>query len=48
MTAPAHSIQEAALHDDLRFDRIVPSLRLERERVGFAWLNAVLGRAGLK
>lgn len=39
---------ELALYDDLRFDRIAPSLRLEQERIGFAWINAELARAGLK
>ncbi len=29
---------EAALFDDLRFERIQPRLRLEQERVGFAWM----------
>lgn len=40
--------EELALYDDLRFDRIAPSLRLEQERIGFAWINAELARAGLK
>jgi hypothetical protein len=40
--------EESALYDDLRFDRIAPSLRLERERIGFAWIKAELARAGLK
>lgn len=39
---------ELALYDDLRFDRIAPSLRLEQERIGFAWINAELARARLK
>jgi hypothetical protein len=30
---------EAAVYDDLRFDRLQPRLRLEQERVGFGWLN---------
>ena len=29
---------EAALYDDLRFDRIQPGLRLEQERVGYGWV----------
>lgn len=33
---------EAAVHDDLRFDRHQPRLRLEQERVGFGWVNARL------
>lgn len=40
--------EESALYDDLRFDRIAPSLRLEQERIGFAWIKAELARAGLK
>ncbi|MDO8812600.1 MAG: DUF3322 domain-containing protein [Gallionella sp.] len=40
--------EESALYEDLRFDRIAPSLRLEQERIGFAWINAELARAGLK
>jgi hypothetical protein len=31
--------EEAAVYDDLRFDRHQPRLRLEQERVGFAWLS---------
>lgn len=30
--------EEAAVYDDLRFDRHQPQLRLEQERVGFCWL----------
>lgn len=30
--------EEAAVYDDLRFDRHQPQLRLEQERVGFGWL----------
>lgn len=33
------SLEEAALYDDLRFDRLQPRLRLEQERVGFGWLS---------
>ena len=33
---------EAAVYDDLRFDRHQPRLRLEQERVGFGWLSAHL------
>lgn len=40
--------EESALYDDLRFDRIAPSLRLEQERIGFAWIKAELAGAGLK
>lgn len=37
--------EEAAVYDDLRFDRHQPRLRLEQERVGFGWLSArLLGR----
>jgi hypothetical protein len=31
--------EEAAVYDDLRFDRLQPRLRLEQERVGFGWLR---------
>ncbi len=34
--------EEAAVYDDLRFDRLQPGLRLEQERVGFGWLIAQL------
>ncbi len=34
--------EEAAVYDDLRFDRHQPRLRLEQERVGFGWLSAQL------
>lgn len=33
---------EAAVYDDLRFDRLRPGLRLEQERVGFSWLSKQL------
>ena len=37
--------EEQAVHDDLRFDRLQPRLRLEQERVGFGWMSAqVQGR----
>ncbi len=42
---------ESALYDDLRFDRLAPALRLEQERIGFAWAERELspfGRKGLK
>jgi hypothetical protein len=35
--------EEAAVYDDLRFDRHQPRLRREQERVGFGWLNERLG-----
>lgn len=31
--------EEAAVYDELRFDRHQPRLRLEQERIGFGWLN---------
>jgi hypothetical protein len=37
--------EEEALYDDLRDDRIRPKLRLEQERIGFAWVERAL--AGL-
>jgi len=33
---------EAALYDELRFDRLQPRLRLEQERVGFGWVRTRL------
>jgi len=36
--------EEGALYDELRFDRILPRLRLEQERVGFGWLGERLNR----
>ncbi|WP_180684491.1 DUF3322 domain-containing protein [Tepidicella baoligensis] len=36
--------EEAAVYDDLRFDRYQPRLRLEQERVGFGWLRDRLAR----
>ena len=33
------TIEEASLYDELRFDRIQPSLRLEQERIGYGWLD---------
>ena len=38
---------ESAFYDDLRFDRIVPDLRLEQERIAYAWVKAVLVDIGL-
>jgi hypothetical protein len=35
---------EAALYDELRFDRLRPSLRLEQERIGYGWLVEHLDR----
>lgn len=35
---------EAALYDDLRFDRLQRGLRLEQEFVGYGWVEAALGR----
>lgn len=40
--------EESALYDDLRFNRIAPALRLEQERVGFAWVEAALVKAGFR
>lgn len=31
--------EEQLLYDDLRFDRLAPLLRLEQERIGFAWVE---------
>ncbi|MBI5186696.1 MAG: hypothetical protein HZA01_13360 [Nitrospinae bacterium] len=40
--------EESALYDDLRCNSIAPSLRLEQERIGFAWVEAALVRAGFR
>lgn len=37
---------EAALYDDLRCNRIAAALRLEQERIGFAWVEAALAGLG--
>jgi len=34
--------EERDLYDDLRENRLAPSLRLEQERIGFSWLEAAL------
>jgi hypothetical protein len=39
---PRLTPEEAAVYDDLRFDRLIPRLRLEQERVGYGWLRARL------
>ncbi len=36
--------EEASLYDDLRHDRIGPAIRLEQERIGFAWVREALAR----
>lgn len=38
--------EEAALYDDLRFNRLGPDVRLEQERIGFSWVEKVLSKAG--
>lgn len=38
------TMEEAALYDELRFDRIQPRLRLEQERLGFGWVCQRLDR----
>lgn len=38
--------EEAAVHDDLRFDRLQRRLRLEQERIGFCWLRNRLEKIG--
>jgi hypothetical protein len=42
---PRLTADEAALYDELRFDRIQPRLRLEQERLGFGWLRERLERS---
>jgi hypothetical protein len=34
--------EEAAVYDELRFDRLQPRLRLEQERIGYGWLGDTL------
>ncbi|WP_434110721.1 DUF3322 domain-containing protein [Methylocaldum sp. GT1TLB] len=41
---PRLTREEQALYDDLRDNRIRPSLRLEQERIGFGWIEAALDR----
>lgn len=36
------AMEEVALYDELRFDRIQPRLRLEQERIGYRWLSQKL------
>ncbi|MDP3167607.1 MAG: DUF2220 family protein, partial [Hydrogenophaga sp.] len=38
------TVEEAAVYDELRFDRIQPKLRLEQERIGFGWFSDHLSR----
>lgn len=40
--------EEAAVYDDLRFDRLQPALRLEQERVGFGWVSERLRWVGMR
>ena len=39
--------EESALYDDLRCNRLAPSLRLEQERIGYAWVEAALAKCGV-
>jgi hypothetical protein len=34
--------EERELYDELRYDRLAPSLRLEQERIGFSWVESAL------
>ena len=43
---PRLTATEAALYDELRDNRLRPSLRLEQEHLGFGWVQATLGRLG--
>lgn len=36
--------EEQLLYDDLRFDRLAARLRLEQERIGFAWVERLVRR----
>jgi hypothetical protein len=35
---------ESRLYDDLRYDRLGPSIRLEQELIGFSWVEQALKR----
>jgi hypothetical protein len=39
---PRLNVEECALFDDLRDNRLRPNLRLEQERIGFGWVEAAL------
>lgn len=41
---PRLTEEESALYDDLRDNRLRKALRLEQERIGFRWVQRVLGR----
>ncbi|MCX7693324.1 DUF3322 domain-containing protein [Tepidimonas taiwanensis] len=41
---PRLTPEEAAVYDDLRFHRLQPRLRLEQERIGYAWVERHLHR----
>lgn len=36
--------EEVALYDDLRRNRLAPAVRLEQERIGFAWVKEALSK----
>jgi hypothetical protein len=44
---PRLTSEEAAVYDELRCDRLQARLRLEQERVGFAWVRARLAQASI-
>jgi hypothetical protein len=39
--------EEAALYDDLRFNRLGTDVRLEQERIEFRWVEKALSKAGI-
>jgi hypothetical protein len=39
---PRLTLDEAALYDELRDNRLRPRVRLEQERIGFGWLQQAL------
>jgi hypothetical protein len=39
--------QESALYDDLRRNRLGPQVRLEQERIGYAWFRRALQALGM-
>ncbi|HHJ16853.1 MAG TPA: hypothetical protein ENJ80_09170 [Gammaproteobacteria bacterium] len=43
---PRLNVEESALYNDLRDNRLGPNLRLEQERIGFGWVEAALTALG--
>jgi len=43
---PRLNVEECALYNDLRDNRLSPNLRLEQEHIGFGWVEATLAALG--